>query len=77
MLGLCAVAADMHHYRRMLREEASRRRRIVFIVWAALTDLLPIGAALAGIALRDNSTSYILWTMWMFWVWMVTVFPLI
>ena len=75
MLGLCAVAADMHHYRRMLREGASRRRRLVFIVWAALTDMLPIGAALAGIALRDNSTSYILWTMWVFWVWMVTVFP--
>lgn len=75
MLGLCAVAADMHHYGRMLREGASRRRRLVFIVWAALTDMLPIGAALAGIALRDNSTSYILWTMWVFWVWMVTVFP--
>ena len=75
MLGLIAIAADMHHYRRMQREGASRNRRIFFIAWAALTDSLPIAAALAGIALRDNPTAYILWAMWMFWAWMVTVFP--
>ncbi|MCM1151931.1 MAG: metallophosphoesterase [Alistipes sp.] len=75
LLGLCAVAADMHHYRRLLREKASRRRRHLFIAWAALTDALPLAAALAGMAIRDNTSAYMLWTMWMFWVWMVTVFP--
>ncbi len=75
MLGLIAIAADMHHYRRMQREGASRSRCLFFIAWAALTDSLPIAAALAGIALRDNPTAYILWAMWMFWAWMVTVFP--
>jgi len=75
LLGLCAIAADMHHYRRMLREGASRRRRRLFIAWAALTDSLPIAAAAVGSILHDNPTSYILWAMWMFWAWMATVFP--
>ncbi|MDE5708763.1 MAG: metallophosphoesterase [Alistipes sp.] len=75
LLGLCAVAADMHHYRRLRREHASARRRRFFIAWAALTDALPLGAALTGMLIRDNTTTYILWTMWLFWVWMATVFP--
>jgi len=75
VLGLCAVAADMHHYRRLRREGAGRTRRRLYVAWAALTDSLPLAAAFAGMILRDNSTTCILWTMWMFWVWMATVFP--
>ncbi len=75
LLGLCAVAADMHHYRRLRREKAAASRRYLFIIWAALTDALPLVAAAVGVASRDNTTGYILWTMWMFWVWMATVFP--
>ena len=75
LLGLCAIAADMHHYRRLLREKASPRRRLLFVAWAALTDSLPIAAAVAGACLHDNTASYMLWAMWMFWAWMTTVFP--
>lgn len=75
LLGLCAVAADMHHYRRMRREGASRRRRLLFIAWSALTDSLPIAAAMAGTFLHDTTTTYILWSMWMFWAWMTAVLP--
>ncbi|MDE5690970.1 MAG: metallophosphoesterase [Alistipes sp.] len=75
LLGLCAVGADMHHYRRLLREGASKRRRRLFIAWAALTDALPLLAAVVGMMLYDNSTTYILWSMWMFWAWMTAVFP--
>lgn len=75
LLGLCAVGADMHHYRRLRREEASPRRRHLFAAWAALTDTLPLVAAVAGMTLSDNSTTYVLWAMWMCWAWMTTVFP--
>ncbi len=75
LLGLCAVAADLHHYRRLLREGATRRRRLLYATWAALTDSLPLIAAVAGWILHDNTTVYILWSMWMFWVWMATVLP--
>lgn len=75
LLGLCAVAADLHHYRRLLREGAARRRRLLYVAWAALTDSLPLAAAVAGWAMQDNTTTYILWSMWLFWVWMATVLP--
>lgn len=75
LLGLCAVGADMHHYRRMLREGASRRRRRLFTAWAAFTDSLPLLAAVIGMLSRDNTPTFMLWTMWMLWTWMVTVFP--
>lgn len=75
LLGLCAVGADLHHYRRLLREGASRRRRIFYLGWAAVTDALPLAVAGTGMMLRDNTTAYMLWAMWLFWAWMVTVFP--
>lgn len=75
LLGFCAVAADMHHYRRLRREKASARRRRFFIAWATLTDALPLGVAAAGFFIRDNTTTYMLWSMWLFWIWMATVFP--
>lgn len=75
LLGLCAVGADMHHYRRLLREGASKRRRRLFVAWAAFTDALPLLVAVAGMMLYDNSTTFILWSMWLFWIWMAAVFP--
>ncbi|MDE7305302.1 MAG: metallophosphoesterase [Alistipes sp.] len=75
LLGLCAVAADCHHFRRLKREGAAPLRRRFFVAWAALTDALPLIVAVAGLLLRDHSTAYINWSMWMFWAWMITVFP--
>ena len=75
LLALCAVGADLHHYRRLLRENASVRRRRIYAVWAAATDALPFGVAVAGMLLRDNSTTYMLWAMWLFWAWMTAVLP--
>ncbi|MDE6711036.1 MAG: metallophosphoesterase, partial [Alistipes sp.] len=75
LLGLCAAGADLHHYRRLLREKTSVRRRRIYAVWAAATDALPFGVAVAGMLLRDNTTAYMLWAMWLFWAWMIAVFP--
>lgn len=74
LLALCAVAADRHHLRRLKREGVGPLRRRLFIAWAALTDSLPLIVAVAGLLLRDHSTAYIHWTMWIFWAWMVAIF---
>lgn len=74
LLALCAVAADRHHLRRLKRESVGPLRRRLFIAWAALTDSLPLIVAVAGLLLRDHSTAYIHWTMWIFWAWMVAIF---
>lgn len=73
VLTLCSVAADSHHFRRLRRESASPLRRRIFVVWAATTDALPLIVALGGWLLRDNTTTYMLWSMWLFWIWIVAV----
>ncbi|MDE6070102.1 MAG: metallophosphoesterase, partial [Alistipes sp.] len=73
VLTLCSVAADSHHFRRLRREGASPLRRRIFVVWAATTDALPLIVALGGWLLRDNTTTYMLWSMWLFWIWIVAV----
>ncbi|MDE6876460.1 MAG: metallophosphoesterase, partial [Alistipes sp.] len=75
LIGLCTIAADMHHYRRMRREGAGTLRRRLFIVWASLTNSLPLVVAVTSLLLCDHSTTYIRWSMWIFWVWIIALFP--
>lgn len=73
-LTLAAVAADIIHYRRMRRRAPAVRHRL-FIAVAAVTDALPFAIALTGLLSRDNTTAFMTFAMWTFWVWMVTVLP--
>ena len=74
LLTLAAAAADVIHYRRMRRRAPGVRHR-VFIVAAAATDALPAVIAVAGAVARDNTTAFMTFAMWAFWVWMITVLP--
>lgn len=73
-LTLAAVAADFIHYRRMRCRAPGVRHRL-FIALAAVTDALPFIIALAGALSRDNTTAFMAFAMWAFWLWMVTVLP--
>lgn len=74
-LTLAAVCADVIHYRRLRRRGTSVRNRRLFLALAAVTDALPLAIALGGLVSRDNTTGFMLFAMWAFWAWMVTVLP--
>lgn len=74
LLSASAVTADWLHDRRRMRR-GDRRRRIVFIIWAAATDLLPLAVGLGGVLLRDNGTGFMHFAMWALFAWMLTVLP--
>ncbi len=70
-----AIIADWFFFRRLKQRGTSRPRLLLYAVWAAATDALPLLCALSGLVLRDNPTTYGRIIMWAFWVWMVTVLP--
>lgn len=74
ILTLAAAAADIIHYRRMRRRAPAARHR-AFIALAVVTDALPVVIAVTGVVSRDNGTGFMLFAMWAFWAWMVTVLP--
>lgn len=66
--------ADYACWRRRVRHASPVRRRL-FLWWVLTGDALPPAMALAGLLLRDNSTTFMLWAMWLLWVWMVVTLP--
>ena len=72
---LAAAAADIIHYRRLRRRGTSARNLRLFVALAAATDALPPVIALTDALSRDNTTGFMLFAMWAFWVWMITVLP--
>lgn len=74
VLTLGAVFADLLHYFRRIRRRSSRKR-IAFVLWAALTDLLPFAIGIVSFASRDNDTPFMTFAMWTFFAWMLTVLP--
>lgn len=75
VLTLAAASADIIHYRRLRRRGTSVRSRRLFVALAAVTDALPLVIALSGVLSRDNTTGFMLFAMWAFWAWMMTVLP--
>ena len=75
ILTLAAAAADIIHYRRLRRRGTSARNLRLFVALAAATDVLPPVIALTDALSRDNTTGFMLFAMWAFWAWMVTVLP--
>ena len=75
ILTLAAAAADIIHYRRLRRRGTSARNLRLFVALAAATDALPPVIALTDALSRDNTTGFMLFAMWAFWVWMITVLP--
>lgn len=75
LLALGSMAADIFHFRRLRRENAAPLRRRLFAAWACATDVLPLIVVVCGAMLRDNSTAYMLWSMWLFWIWIAAVLP--
>ncbi len=73
-ITLTAIAADLWHLFRLHRRGELRHRRGL-IVWIAVTNLLPIGVSIIGLAARDNSTLLMSISMWLIWLWMLTVIP--
>ena len=73
ILMAAAMAADWYHFHRFRR----RRRPIPAgrIVWAVVTDLLPLAAILIGTLSRDNTTAVVQASMWLLWAWLFTVLP--
>ncbi|WP_295939674.1 metallophosphoesterase [uncultured Alistipes sp.] len=74
ILTLLTAVADIIHYRR-LRHKTTPVRRRLFAVMAVATDALPFTIAIVGTLMRDNTTAFMTFAMWMFWAWMVTVLP--
>lgn len=73
VLSLAAIAADIFHFLR-------RRRRhdppgTALVVWAAVTDALPIVSSVVSALSTDNGTGLMYLYMWLFWAWIVTVIP--
>ena len=75
ILTLVAAAADIIHYRRLRRRGTSARNLRLFVALAAATDALPPVIALTDALSRDTTTGFMLFAMWAFWVWMLTVLP--
>lgn len=75
ILTLAAAAADIIHYRRLRRRGTSSRNLRLFVALAAATDALPPVIALTDALSRDNTTGFMLFAMWAFWVCMITVLP--
>ena len=75
ILTLAAAAADIIHYRRLRLRGTSARNLRLFVALAAATDALPPVIALTDALSRDNTTGFMLFAMWAFWVWMITVLP--
>ena len=75
ILTLAAAAADIIHYRRLRRRGTSARNLRLFVALAAATDALPPVIALTDALSRDNTTGFMLFAMWAFWAWMITVLP--
>ncbi|WP_418983806.1 metallophosphoesterase [Alistipes sp.] len=73
LMALGAIAADMLRWRRLRRSSPGWHG--AFVVYVALTDLLLPAVVVSGALVRDNSTAFMAFAMWMFWAWMVTVLP--
>lgn len=68
-----AIVADVIHWVHLRRRSPSRH--LLFVVWAAATNSLPLVTAILGLTLRDNNTAFMSVAMWLFWGWLVTVPP--
>lgn len=66
------MAADWYHFHRFRRRRPIPAGRIV---WAVVTDLLPLAAILIGTLSRDNTTAVVQASMWLLWAWLFTVLP--
>lgn len=74
ILAFATSAADYACWRRRLRHASPGRRRL-FLLWVLPSDALLPAIALTGFLLRDNTTTFMLWAMWLLWVWMLLVLP--
>ena len=72
ILMAAAMAADWYHFHRFRRRRPIPAGRIV---WAVVTDLLPLAAILIGTLSRDNTTAVVQASMWLLWAWLFTVLP--
>lgn len=73
VLSLAAIAADIFHFLRRRRRGDSPRTALV--VWAAVTDALPIVSSVVSALSTDNGTGLMYLYMWLFWAWIITVIP--
>lgn len=73
LLALGAIVADALRWRRLRRTVPGRHA--LFAACVALTDLLLPAVVVSGALVRDNTTAFMAFAMWMFWAWMLTVLP--
>lgn len=73
MLATVAFAADLFHFFR--QRHLGARPNYGLLVWALLTDALPLTIVIAGWIVKDNTPEVMAMSMWAFWGWMVTVIP--
>lgn len=73
VLSLAAIAADIIHFLRRRRRHDPPSRALV--VWAAVTDALPIVSSVVSALSSDNGTGLMYFYMWLFWAWILTVIP--
>lgn len=73
LLALVAIVADAIYLRRLKEVPVLCRR--LFAVFAVVTNLLPLVAAVWGFLARDNTPVYMSVVLWLFWCWMITVLP--
>ncbi len=72
LFSLAMIAADMAAVRRLFRG-ASRKRRTAITVCALAADLLPfLSMAVVFIFTRDNTTGVMMFSAWMFYLYMIT-----
>ena len=74
LLACATIVADYACWRRRMRHAAPVPRRL-FLLWTLIGDSLLPAIALTGLLLRDNTTTFMLWALWMLWIWMVVSLP--
>ncbi len=72
-LVVLMIIADCIHYRRLSKRTAKKHTALA--IWMGVTNLLPVAVLCLTILSKDNTTQVILITMWILWVWILTVLP--
>lgn len=76
ILTVATIASDILFYRLYWRKHTQQASmRGGFMLWAAFTDAIPVTIAATSLIMRDNTEGFMVFAMWGFYIWMLTVIP--
>ena len=76
LIQVALVTADIVYYRRCIRRsEMPRARKRALLTWMWISDSLPFVIIFVTPFTHDNTTTYMLFSMWTFFAWLTTALP--